>query len=345
MRTRSGLAAAVVVVALTTTACLPLPRRTSDTGCWRVEGAGAAPTAAASPDADRVWFGDGDRIGRLDPATGSVVQSVSVGAEVQVLAAGGDRVAAVDADGAVSIAQVGADTATPVTLPSPVVTAAFAPDGALWAATGTAPGELVRIDVAAASPTTRVTVTRRVTQLAVSDDRLWATSAGTVDEGSFLTGVDTATGSTVAAVPLPDQPVGLIVDAAGVWVSFQRSALDQLVRYDAATAARADALTLCTDSQVLTAAGGVVWSSGLDSPWVLRIDPAADDVSATTKLDVKTRAGAATPAGLWIRDPGDSVWFVDARTMQARRFALPKVTSTVGRRGTQAAPFAVAAPS
>lgn len=344
MKCRPRTVVALVAASLALTACLPLPGRSRDTGCWRVEGTGEAPRTSASPDADRVWFGDGDRIGRLDPVDGGVVQTVPVGSEVVVLEAGGDDVAAIDAEGALSVARVGADTATPVPLAFSPAAVAFGPDGALWAAAGTAPAEIVRIDPATATVTSRVQVDRRVTDMVVSADRLWTTSAGTVEEGSFLTGVVTATGSTVASVPLPDQPVGLAVDDAGVWVSFQRRALDQLVRYDAATAARGTGLSLCTDSQVLAAAGGVVWSSGLDSPWVLRIDPVAEDLSATTKVETKTRAGAATPAGFWSRDPDTAVWFVDARTMQTRRYELPTSTPASGRRGTQAAPFAVSTP-
>lgn len=341
---RAGAIAVVLAGAMSLTSCLPLPGRSRDTGCARVASAGDAPSVAASPDRDRVWLGDGDVISRLDPLGGAIVQIVPTGGEIVALEARGDVAAVIVADGRLLSTTVDATEAVPIPVPFTPSVIAFAPDGALWVAAGTAPSDVARIDPATRAVTARFVVERRVTDMVVDAQRLWAISAGTTDEGSFLTGVDATTGTTVASVPLPDQPVGLALDDAAVWVSFQRSARDQLLRYDPETAARGAGLSLCTDSQVLAAGGAVLWSSGLDSPWVMRIDPAGVDVSATTKLATKTRAGAATPAGFWVRDPDRAVWFVDADTMRTRRYDLPASTSAAGRRGTQAAAFAASAP-
>ena len=189
---------------------------------------GLGPTAAAAdPNGRTVWVCDYEadangqsppRLIELDPATGEILTSASLrGPGVDVVVAEDSvwvRSVLERSDGLITRFDAAADVVTDTLEFVDLGGIALAPDGAVWASTGS---EIVRVDPVTLETTGRIDVAQRDDRLgpvAVTDDAVWVLEprAATVHR------VDPAASAVTDVVRVPDQAVALTADGSDIWV-------------------------------------------------------------------------------------------------------------------------------
>ena len=224
-----------------------------------------------------VWvanYGD-DTLSRIDPATNSVLQTMSL---TLPFLAGPEEIA-------------------------------FG-DGSLWVTTiGLVFGE-TEIDLAGSlervSPTTgqqqaTIPIGSGASDVEVSPGAVWVTAYG----DNAVLRVDTATNTVAATIPVPGGPVGLAFGAGSLWVS---SADGKVARIDPATNSIVATIQTQDTGGYVAFGGGAVWVTnpgheGQADGTLTRIDPATNGVTASVIVGAWPRrlayAGGSVWIGLW----------------------------------------------
>lgn len=301
----------------------------------------AAPTpspaanVAASPSAVASVPVEANSLGRLDPATGTVVSDQSVGAQ-----------------------------------PSGI---AVAPDGSIWV-TNTTAGTVSRLDPTGTSVVQTIQqVGTDPTGIAISpaSAAVGANSIWVADSGSRqVARISPVTNTVVKLYPVGNAPGGLAVDASGqIWIADRLDGA--LVQLDPTTGKEKSYTIGLTPMDVAFGAGSI-WVSDYDKGTVVRIDPAQGSILARVNVGNGASALAASDQSVWVAnrldgtvshiDPttnsvaatppvggeptglgigADAVWVSVSSTSELVKID-PQTNSVVGRYSLGASPQAVA---
>lgn len=171
------------------------------------------------------WVGTADGLEKVDPATGRVLGTVTLGAEPLAIVEAGDRVWVTANDGTLH----SYDAAS--LAPDPVITVGGSPirmasDGsAVYVASQGRDGTVTRVDAA-----TRAVTRRMVAQQTDPDSlgEIVATADGVwVTRRAALLRLDPATLEVLSVTPLPGYPLGIVVDGGTAWALSDEGHLDR----------------------------------------------------------------------------------------------------------------------
>jgi YVTN family beta-propeller protein len=173
------------------------------------------PVFSVATGAGAVWITRGNRLIRIDPATGRAASfpipapvAIAVGAGAVWVTTQDERLLRIDS-------ATGARTGS-LSLPS----TGFAPKvgvGALWLILPLATGAVWRIDPATVTPTANVAVKSFPNDLAVGDGAVWAAGG----DGTVLR-IDPVRAVVQKTIRLGLQPAAVAAGVGGVWVAVQR---------------------------------------------------------------------------------------------------------------------------
>jgi hypothetical protein len=166
----------------------------------------------------------------------------------------------------------------------------------------------------APSPVTAQLRLGRVTAVTVDGEAVWAA------HGCAISRVDAHTNQVVATMRLPPVRggcwvVGMAVGAGALWVS---QSGERLLRVDPRSRRVVATLALVgVGTPAVTASG--VWAnccwSGINTRhptgWLVRVDPASNQVVVRVRLPGLPTAVGAGPSGVWVTGAGGPIWRVD----------------------------------
>jgi peptide/nickel transport system substrate-binding protein len=256
---RALVVAAVVLVLVVVGANLLGARQTPAT----VPNPSSAAIAPASPTAIASVPVAANSLGRLDPASGSVVSDASVGAQ-----------------------------------PSGI---AVASDGSIWV-TNTTAGTVSRLDPSGTTVVQTIQqVGTDPTGIAISPSgaSAGANSVWVADSGSRqVARISPVTNTVVKLYPIGNAPGGLAVDASGqVWIADRLDGA--LVELDPASGKETTYTIGLTPMDVAFGAGSI-WVSDYDKGTVVRIDPAQGSILARINVGNGAAALAASDQAVWV---------------------------------------------
>jgi streptogramin lyase len=324
----------VVVAALVTAACataVPVPTPpshapTTPPSLAPTSHPTSAPTNAAVPP---------DSVVAIDPATGRIVEVISVGADPLLLRVAGQRIWTLDlGPGTLSRIDPATSERSVVTLDGEAV--GIAADGDdLWVAVNER--FLARLDGATGAVKTSLELAddpifalRDAGFLAVADGVAWLTVPvlGQSSAPHSLWRIDLDGGTVTARYPLPRDPLSPVVAFGAVWVPALGSR--SLVRIDLATG---DATEIRLDDLPLSIVAGadVLWVALEQTRTVVRLDPADGSVVAGIAVDSRARGVAVGGGAVWVATEGGLVMVDPSSNAVTRR--IPLVDETRGRGG------------
>jgi peptide/nickel transport system substrate-binding protein len=254
---RALVVAAVAVILVVVGANLLGAKQTTAPNPSSAAIAPASPTAIASVPVGA------NSLGRLDPATGSVVSDASVGAQ-----------------------------------PSGI---AVASDGSIWV-TNTSAGTISRLDPSGSSVVQTIQqVGTDPTGIAISPAAATsgANSVWVADSGSRqVARISPVTNTVVKLYPIGNAPGGLAVDASGqVWIADRLDGA--LVELDPASGKETSYTIGLTPLDVAFGAGSI-WVSDYDKGAVVRIDPTQGSILARVNVGNGASALAASDQAVWV---------------------------------------------
>ena len=266
-------------------------------------GVGATPTqVAAGAGAYWVVNADGDSVSKIDPATNSVVDTITnVGSGPSGIAIGNDDVWVANSLGG-DVARIDAKTDTVVQrIPVGNGPAGIAyAGGFVWVA-NTSDGTITRIDAASGRPE-KHPLPVAATELTTGGGALWATQRA----ASHVVRIDPGSGSVAASIQVGNGPTGVVFGDRSVWVA---NSLDGTVsRIDPDTnSVTATIATGDTPTGLALDEHGGVWVANEYGGTLRRIDPSTnvpgDPVDVRHQLRGLASAGSALLASVDAR-PG-----------------------------------------
>jgi len=305
-------APATTAAAASTAAALPAPPTATD-----IEGAGAKVVPdLGQPDwlaiaGGATWAaGVGDGVGRLDPTTGALTDSVAVpGAVCLAMDVGFDALWVGSCGSEPAILRID-PVKGEVVATIPIAASDLSPESSIAAGEGavwvqTADADLVKIDPATNKVVATTPAPAGTVALRTGFGALWATN---VTKGT-LQRLDPATATVQAEIPVGDGPRFLAIGEDAVWVLNQADG--SVTRVDPATntaAATIDADTGRVDGGDIAAGGGAVWARVSDS-LVVEIDPQTNTAVAAYGPPNGSGSVAADRDALWVSAHDvSSVW-------------------------------------
>lgn len=179
--------------------------------------------AAIAAGAHTVWVEDGFALSRLDPATGTVVHRIPLGAELGGVAVGAGSVWVIRGDPAMLlridprtnrvIARIALALRRGGSAPFPIGVAPGS--GGIWVLNGNT-GTVSRVDPALDAIVATVSrVSLDATRIAAGDGAVWVADV----DGDAVLRIDPATNRVVRSIPLGGTPKALVAGRSGVWVA------------------------------------------------------------------------------------------------------------------------------
>ncbi len=274
---------------------------------------GRFPNAVAVGEGGAWVLKEGQRVLRIDPATGAIAKRIDVGFSV-----GSERPCGIDAgEGGVwvtsfegHVIRIDPETnevAAVVDLLDPSCVAAGA--GGVWV-TSASNGTVTRIDPITNEIVGEIPVGSFPQGVAVGAGSVWVASSAPPDglEG-FVSRIDPATSEVIATVPVDRLPEYLAVGARGVWVTGN----DGTIRRISPRTNQLVGLPIAISEggrTVVAVGGGVVWASTIRSAdvtgEVVQVDPASYEIGGEPIPTGEGALGIEWGAGsLWVANSSD----------------------------------------
>jgi YVTN family beta-propeller protein len=255
---------------------------------------GAPAAIAASETA--VWIADPSnrQVLKADPATGKIVDRISLDGQPNGLALGRAAVwAASTLTGSIARIDASTDEVTQTIRLGGADAAAIAFGGAgLWVADATDQA-LIEIDETTGEAERTISVEARPNALAVDVSTLWVADH---DAGRVLA-VDAHTGETVAVVQVGGAPGSLALGLGALWVANEPDAT--VSRIDLATGRVVATIPVGSGPSGIAISNGSVWVANRYAGTVSRIDPRSNAV-VRVETGGQPTAVAAAGGALWL---------------------------------------------
>ncbi len=178
-------------------------------------------------------------------------------------------------------------------------------DGAVWVA-NSGDRTISRINPATGSVVDTIIVGNGPTAVAAGAGSVWVANA----TDSTVVRVDARSGAPGQPISVASLPVALAVDDRGVWVVSQDGAA--VTHLDSASGVTLAApIALSARPNAVAIGGGAVWVAGSDGT-VVRIDPAANRITATVDVGGSLSAIIASDGVVWAADVQGAVYRLDA---------------------------------
>ena len=247
-----------------------------------------------------------DSIGVIDIDRAEVVASLPVGERPGGVAVGAGAVWVTNT-GAGTVSRIDQQTRAVVDTievgRSPVGIAVT--DGAVWVA-NSGDRTVSRINPATGAVVDTIVVGDGPTAVAAGAGSVWVANA----TDSTVVRIDAGSGVPGQSIPVATQPVALAVDDGGVWVVSQDGAA--VTHLDPASGVTLAApIALSARPNAVAIGAGAVWVAGSDGT-VVRIDPAANRITATVDVGGSLSAIIASEGVVWAADLQGAVYRLDA---------------------------------
>lgn len=298
---------AIVVTCLVAVGCAGAsPQVTAPAAVAKDLDLGGSPSGVVF-DFGSVWVGLYDRgtVDRIDPATGTIMKTITVGDPTKLLARARDThgVPSAVTSGFGSIWAVGADgrlaridpaTNAAMTFDVGVVGEALATgEGAVWI-TSHDDGAVVRFDPTAGAVTNTITGLGALFGVAVASGSVWVVSKS----GHEVLRLDPTRGTVTARIAAERNPDWVTAGAGSVWVT--RETPRAVLRIDPAT--NAVAATIPGEASWGIGTGiafhdGAVWTG-----FLVRIDPSTEKVTASFAGKGEQAAVTFGGGSAWVAD-------------------------------------------
>jgi peptide/nickel transport system substrate-binding protein len=255
---------------------------------------GHAPAAVASGDAIWVTNADENSVSRIDPATNTVRDTISVGDAPSGVAVGGGAVWVANGfDGTLS--RISPDTDNVVQTihvgngPAGVAYGA----GAVWV-TNAVDGTVSKVDPISGRVTRTIPVATGVSAIAYGMNDVWVASPPT---GSVLE-VDPKSGAVVDRIGVGVDPDAVAVGAGAVWVANRSDGT--LSRIDPRARAVTDTIAVGENPVAVAAGPTSVWVTNSSSGTISKVDPVHVRVVKTIRVENAPRGVVVTPRGAYV---------------------------------------------
>ena len=270
---------------------------------------------ALTPAAVWVANGVGNSLSRIDPATNTVLSTVTLGQP-----GSGFPVAAAAGDGALWVSVVSYDMSTQTALPGSVLrvdpgsgqVAATIPGGrngldiaaspgAVWVANYD-DGTISRIDTAANAVAATITLAAGVSGIAYGEGAIWVANEKT----TTVSRIDPATNQVVATIPTVGVAEGVAAGAGAIWVAnsgTERVADGVLSRIDPATNQVVRTIPLGMNPAFVAFGGGYAWVAMNGEPTVVQVNVATNAVQSRVSVGGPCWGIAATGHAVWVVQP------------------------------------------
>jgi YVTN family beta-propeller protein len=201
-------------------------------------------------------------------------------------------------------------------------------DGVLWVlkASSTVVGIDPRTNAVVGKP---LRVPANAAAIAVGDGTLWAASVAPGDLGAprddAVTGIDLATGRTVATITVRRAPLDVAATPGAVWVTNSGGGGDSVARIDPQTNRVAGRpVRTGASPQSLAIGGGSLWVANHDARTVTRIDLASGKVVAVIPVPSEPHRVVYGAGAAWVGNWHDnSVSRIDPTTNQVVGSPIP----------------------
>ena len=273
-----------------------------------------------------------DAIGVVDPESGHILATYSVGHAPEALVAGGGSVwTASGRDGTISRVDRGAGQVTTIDVGGEPTALAYGA-GSLWVAdgqnrrvdqinsgtnrvvrrwpVGNAPrgvaiasgalwltsavdGQVERIDLAGRGRNPRVDVAGGPAAIAAGGGAVWVASEG----DAVVTRLDPRSGAALKSIGVGNGPAGIVVGYGGVWVTNRDDGT--VTRIDPGTDAVTDTVRVGGRPVAVAVGFGAIWVADGDADALIRIDPTTHRVTRRVPVGSAPSALAITGGAVW----------------------------------------------
>lgn len=286
--------------------------------------AAAIPASILLQPGEAVTLIEGDAVGVIDLAAGTLLGSVALESRPGAMAIGDggvwvtlpDRGAVVQIDpqtrSVVDTIPVGAD-------PTGIAVGA----GSVWVANGGS-STVSRISPARHSVVDTIAVPGGPAQITVGSSGIWVTNS----VNDSVSRIDPSTGEVAATVGVGDQPVGLMMSATGLWVA--NAASGNATRIDPERDLAVQTVDVGNGPLAIAADSGGVWVANRQDATVSRIDPATNAVTQTIAVGASPTDLAVSGGFVWVSDEAQgSVTRIDPRSGEMTVIALGSHTGNL----------------
>jgi YVTN family beta-propeller protein len=241
---------------------------------------------ATSPESHAVY--------RIDPATHTVTQTITVGAGADGVAySGGDVWVANALDGTVSRIDGAADQVVQTVAAGSEPTGIAAGLGAVWV-TDPVGSTLTRLDASSGLLTRTIGLTSTPYGIALGAGSIWVTSPA----ADSVTQIDPVAGQPIRSISVGADPRAIAYGFGSVWVA---NSLDSTVsRIDPRTGTVTETIPVGNGPAALAVAASGVWAADATAQLVVRIDPAAGRVESSLPVGDPALAAAVVNGVPWI---------------------------------------------
>jgi YVTN family beta-propeller protein len=238
-----------------------------------------------SPEADALY--------RIDPATGSIDDTIPVGAGAGALVIAGSDVWVVNTlDGTLSRVDVATDKVVQTVAVGPEPTEIAVGDGSLWVADASA-STLTAIDAATGQVRHTVPLSVPPYGVAFGAGSVWLSNQG----DDSITRLSPKGGPAVR-LPVGAGPTAVVFGLGSLWVA---NGLDSTVsRINPATDAVAATIPVGDGPDALATVGDSVWVADRLSSTLTRIDAGTDGPTKSIPIGPSPVAVCATGSGIWV---------------------------------------------
>ena len=284
--------------------------------------------AGGGPGSQRVIIADG--VGALDPVTGQVAASVSVGSAPAAITSGAGSIWVTNgADGTVTrINPHGPHVEQTLVVGSSPAGIAYGA-GAVWVANAL-DGSVSRIDPLADQVVQTISTGGRPVAVAAGVDAVWVGDAGR----DAAVALDPGTGMPRRSVRLGASPGGVAVGFSALWVT--EPLAHKLIRIDPGSGETLAEIGVGAGAGPVAAGAGAVWVVNALDGTLSRVDPARNAVASTVPIGDAPTGITAGAGSVWVADEGTGqLVSVDPRTGLVRRRytvgAAPAGVTLLGR--------------
>ncbi len=256
---------------------------------------------AAGAGSEWVALGATNEVARIDPATGSVTQRISVQQANPTGVAFGD--------GAVWVTNADARTVSWIDPASEKVVRTIqvgnAPsaiafgEGSVWV-TNTLDGTVSKIDPTKGEVEATIPVGAAPTGIVVGARSVWVANQAS----DQVARIDPGTETVLQTIAVGHGPSGITFDGTDVWVANGQSGT--VMKIDPSSNDVTGSVQTGGSPGQLAAGGGSIWVADADANELTRIDPSGSTVTGTTAVENAPRALAFDGATLWVTTRGSS---------------------------------------